>query len=283
MAVVAHTVGDIKAMVRGRYGPFAAAGGVEGSCCAAQVPADAGNAVDHGLYSDGQLATVPATARRLSRGCGNPTAFADLVPGETVVDLGCGGGIDVTLAARQVGPTGAVTGIDMTPEMIDRAREAAGEAGLGDQVTFLLADMAATGLADASIEVVISNCVINLSPEKDVVYAEIFRILRPGGRVAISDITLSQPLAPGLSARFQDSWAGCMGGAMPETDYLRIVSEAGFSDLVITTRHTLARGELAAMSCCPGEKYAEPPATADLAAVAGQVESIKFTATKPVG
>ena len=227
------------------------------------------------LYSDAQMVDVPDTSRKLSRGCGNPTAFADLTPGEAVADLGCGGGIDVILAARQVGPTGSVTGVDMTPEMINRARNAATEAGLGEQVTVLVADMAATGLADASVDVVISNCVINLSPDKDAVYAEIFRILRPGGRVAISDITLSEPIDPELSARLQDSWAGCMGGAIPETDYVRIVSEAGFTDPVITTRHTL--GE----KCCPGEKYATSPPTADLAAVAGTVDSIKFTATKP--
>lgn len=276
-----HTLAEIKATVRGRYGPFADAGGVEESCCATQAPADGSFAVDHGLYSSEQMATVPPTARKLSRGCGNPTAFAGLTAGETVVDLGCGGGIDIILAARQVGPAGAVTGVDMTPQMIARARGAATEAGLSEQVTFLVADLAATGLPDASVDVVISNCVINLCPDKDAVYTEIFRILRPGGRVAISDITLSAPLTPELAAHFQDSWAGCMGGAIPEGDYLRIVSEAGFSDPVITARHTLGESELAAMSCCPGEKYATPPAPADLAAVAGTVDSIKFTATKP--
>ncbi len=281
MTRVARTVAEIKATVRGRYGPFAAAGGVEESCCATPAT-DVSFAVDHGLYSDAQVATVPPIARRLSRGCGNPTAFAGLTPTETVVDLGCGGGIDVILAARQVGSGGSVTGVDMTPEMIARARQAAAEARLNGHVAFVVADLAAPGLRNASVDVVISNCVINLCPDKDAVFAEVFRVLRPGGRVAISDIMLSQQIAPEVSARFEDSWAGCTGGAIPDTNYLQIVSEAGFSHPVIVARHTLGEGELAAMSCCPGEPYASPPRPADLATVAGTVESIKFTATKPI-
>lgn len=274
-------VDEVKTAVRGRYARFAADGGLEESCCASLTSAQVGFAVDHGLYSDAQMATVPDTARRLSRGCGNPTGFAELTPGLAVVDLGCGGGIDVVLAARQIGPTGTVTGVDMTPEMIDRAREATTEAGLAERVTFLVADLVGTGLADASVDVVISNCVINLCPDKDAVYAEIFRLLRPGGRVAISDITLSEPIDPTLVAYFREGWAGCLGGAIPEAEYLRLVSDAGFSHPVIVARRTLGESELSAMSCCPGEKYATPPAAGALAAVSGMVESIKFTATKP--
>jgi len=281
---VLATVQDIKAAVRARYGAFAAAGGVEESCCAAQPPAaEVCFAVDHGLYSAAQLAAVPATARNLSRGCGNPLAFAALDAGDTVVDFGCGGGIDVVLAARQVGPTGRVIGIDMTPEMITRAAESVTEAAVGDRVELKVCDMAATGLADASVDVVLSNCVINLSPDKQAVYAEALRILRPGGRLAISDVVLSEPIDPALAAVFAASWVGCMGGAIPETDYLQMVSAAGFTTPTVAARHTLGAGELAAMSCCPGQRYTTPPAPADLAAVAGTVLSIKFTATKPTG
>lgn len=278
-----HTIDDIKTIVRGRYGPFAAAGGVRRSCCAAQAPADVRFAVDHGPYSDAQTATVPDTARKLSRGCGNPLSFAGLRAGDTVVDLGCGGGIDVVLAARQVGPGGHVTGVDMTPEMISRARESVDEAALNDRVEFVVADMAATGLPSDSVDVVLSNCVINLSPDKDAVYAEIFRVLRPGGRVAMSDIVLSEPIAPDLSARFAASWTGCMGGSLPEEDYFEVMAAAGFSAPTVIARHILGTAELSAMSCCPGENYATPPAAADLAAVEGFVVSIKFTATKPAG
>ncbi|MGH3517330.1 MAG: methyltransferase domain-containing protein, partial [Haloechinothrix sp.] len=224
MAASDHTA------VRGRYGPFAAAGGVEEACCAAQAPADVSFAIDHGLYSDEQMAVVPDTARKLSRGCGNPVSFADLAPGETIVDLGCGGGIDVVLAAHRVGPTGSVTGVDMTPEMIERASQSVTEAGVSDYTSFVVADITRTGLPDASVDVVISNCVINLSPEKDAVYAEIFRILRPGGRLAISDIALSEPIDRELAARFQANWSGCMGGAIPEADYMAIITGAGLSE-----------------------------------------------------
>jgi len=200
-----------------------------------------------------------------------------------VVDFGCGGGIDVVLAARQVGPTGRVIGIDMTPEMITRAAESVTEAAVGDRVELKVCDMAATGLADASVDVVLSNCVINLSPDKQAVYAEALRILRPGGRLAISDVVLSEPIDPALAAVFAASWVGCMGGAIPETDYLQMVSAAGFTTPTVAARHTLGAGELAAMSCCPGQRYTTGPAAADLAAVAGTVLSIKFTATKPTG
>ncbi|MGH2770490.1 MAG: methyltransferase domain-containing protein, partial [Actinomycetota bacterium] len=152
---------------------------------------------------------MPELARNLSRGCGNPTGFAEIEPGEAVVDLGCGGGIDVVLAAQKVGPRGTVVGVDFTPQMIERAKETVAAAGLEDRDFELrLADMAATPLPDGSIDVVISNCVINLCPDKEAVYEEAFRILRPGGRVAISDVVLTGDLAPGLQARFRSTWAG---------------------------------------------------------------------------
>lgn len=208
------------------------------------------------------------TARGLSRGCGTPLAFAAVAPGEVVADLGCGGGIDVLLAAGRVGPEGRVTGVDMTPGMIERARGSVAEAGVADQSFLVVADIRRTGLPDASVDMVISNCMINLVPDKEAVYSEIVRVLRPGGRIANSDIAVRGPVALKLSARFQASWAGCLGGAVPELDYLQIVSSAGLSEATVVARHPLGAGELRAVSCCPGEEYTTPPAAADLAAVA---------------
>jgi len=170
-------------------------------------PAEVSFDVDHGLYGSEDLASVPDAARKLSRGCGNPVEFAGVTAGEVVVDVGCGGGIDVILAALLVGDRGSVTGVDMAPEMIERARQAVIQAGVAERTSFVVADMAHTGFPDPSVDVIISNCVINLDPEKEAVYRyrEIVRVLRPGGRIAICDIVLSEPIDSALSARFRAS------------------------------------------------------------------------------
>lgn len=269
---------DIGQIVRGRYGAFAKSGGHQESCCAT-AGASLSFAVDHGLYSEAELARVPAISRDLSRGCGNPTGFANLAPGETVVDFGCGGGIDVILSAQQVGPEGKVVGIDMTPEMVERAQEAVANAGLEDRdVDVRVADMTSSQLPDASADLVISNCVINLAPDKEAVYREARRILRPGGRLAISDMVLSEPIPQDLQERFRASWAGCLGGMVPEGDYLDLVRRAGFSDIQVVARHRLRGDELEAMSRCPGPEFAPATPKDDLATVEGKAESIKFTA-----
>lgn len=275
------SVEDIRAAVRDRYGRFAADGGVAEACCASPEPAERSFAVDHSLYSSGELAGVPDAARKLSRGCGNPVGFAELRTGETVVDLGCGGGIDVILAARQVGVHGSVIGVDTSPEMVKRAGEAVIEAGVAEGTDFVVADIAHTGIPDASVDVIISNCVINLDPDEDSVYQEIVRFLRPGGRIAISDIVLSEPIDSALSAQFRVSWPGCLGGAIPEADYLRLIRSAGLTEPAVISRHSLDERELISMSCCPGEDYVPAPPAGELAAVQGKVTSIKFTATKP--
>lgn len=162
-----------------------------------------------------------------------------------MVDFGCGGGIDVILAAHQVGPEGRVVGVDFAPQMIERARENVAKAGVPeDTVELRVADLADTALLDAGADVVMSNCVINLSPDKDAVYREAFRILRPGGRLAISDVVLREPIDSERQARFESDWVGCLGGAVPEDDYLETVRRAGFTDVEVVAEHQMGAEEL---------------------------------------
>ena len=234
-----------------------------------------------GVYSQAELALVPEAALNLSRGCGNPTGFANIQLGDVVVDFGCGGGIDVILAAHQVGLQGRVVGIDFTPQMIEKAKYAVAEAGLLDRIELHVADMAKTQLPYGSADVVISNCVINLCPDKDEVYQEVFRILRPGGRIAISDIVLTEAVTSELHARFQSTWAGCLGGAVPEEDYWRTIRQSGLTEIRVVVRHVLTPEELEAMVCCPGQEFTPPVSKEDLTAVEGKVVSVKFTAVRP--
>ncbi|MBS1249237.1 MAG: Arsenite methyltransferase [Chloroflexi bacterium] len=225
---------------------------------------------------------MPEIALNLSRGCGNPTGFANLQPGDVVVDFGCGGGIDVSLAAHKVGSQGRIIGIDGAPQMIERAKQTVADAGLQDRnIEFRTAYLDKTQLPNDLADVVISNCVINLCPDKDAVYEEAFRILRPSGRIAISDIIFTESIAPELKERYQSTWAGCLGGAIPEEDYWQTVKQAGFDEFQIVARQTLTSEELEAMACCPGEEFAPPPSEEDRLLVEGKVTSVKFTAVKP--
>jgi SAM-dependent methyltransferase len=179
-------------------------------------------------YSEDELHAVPAGAN-LGVGCGNPTALAELRPGEVVLDLGCGAGFDAFLAAQAVGPTGRVIGVDMTEAMLERARENARRGGFAN-VEFVAGMIEDLPLADASVDVVISNCVINLSPDKPRVFREAFRVLRPGGRLAVSDLVLEQPLPAELLGSVE-AWVGCLAGALLRADYLDAVRRAGFRDV----------------------------------------------------
>jgi ubiquinone/menaquinone biosynthesis C-methylase UbiE len=228
------------------------------------------------------LSSLPELALKLSRGCGNPTSFANLQPGDVVVDFGCGGGIDVILAAHGVGEQGRVVGLDFAPQMIEQAKQAVTEAGLEERdIELRVACMEKSHLPNSFADVVISNCVINLYPDKDAVYEEAFRILRPGGRLAISDIVLTEDINPRLRARFQANGTGCLGGAIPEEDYWQTVRKAGFAEVQIVARHILTPEELKAMACCPGEEFTPAPAKEDLAVVQGRVISVKFSTIKP--
>ena len=272
---------DIKQVITVRYGKCAETGSRGSPCCAGVATASLSFAAEHGLYSQKELSLIPEPARSLSKGCGNPTGFANMQPGEVVVDFGCGAGIDVILAACKVGPSGKVFGVDFTVQMIERAKQAVAEAGLTDTVKLVVDDMEALDLPDGFADVVISNCVINLCPDKDAVYREAFRILKPGGRLAISDIDYSENVDPQVLERFRSTWSGCVGGAIDEESYFEIVRKAGFSQLEIVARHPLPPKELEEMTCCPGPEFTPAPAKEDLAVVQGKVVSIKFTASKP--
>jgi arsenite methyltransferase len=273
---------EIKQIVKIRYGKFAETGGGKESCWPSKKEPGAGFAIDSELYGQAELDLVPEVALSLSRGCGNPTGFAKLQPGNVVVDFGCGGGIDVVLAANKVGPQGRVIGVDGAPQMIERAKQTVAEAGLQDRsIEFCNTYLNETQLPDGFADVVISNCVINLCPDKDAVYTEAFRILKPGGRLAISDVVLTDVINPELRERFRSSWAGCLGGAIEEENYWQTVKKSGFSKIHIVSRHTLTPVELEAMACCPGKDFAPPPDQEDLALVEGNVVSVKFTAIRP--
>ena len=181
-------------------------------------------------YSGDELSSIPAEAN-MGLSCGNPTAFASLRPGETVVDLGCGGGLDVFLAAQKVGPTGKAIGIDMTPEMLALARKNAAKAGLAN-IDFHQATIDNLPLPDASVDCVISNCVINLAADKPAVFREIARVLKPGGRLAVSDIALKKPLPPEVGSDLM-AYVGCIAGAIPIEDYQAGLAAAGFSGVQV--------------------------------------------------
>ncbi|MGQ9502323.1 MAG: arsenite methyltransferase [Anaerolineae bacterium] len=187
-------------------------------------------------YSPAELATLPPEVETIAFGCGNPVALANLRPGETVPDSGSGGGVDVLLAARQVGPHGKVIGVDMTLAMTERATRAAVQAGVNN-VEFRRGQAEALPVADASVDVVLSNCVINLCEDKGGVFSDAFRVLKPGGRLEISDMVTAGPLP--LALRYDPSgWSGCISGALPEQEYLDLVAEAGFEAITAQRSHS---------------------------------------------
>ena len=220
----------IREAVRARYAAAASAitRSQSANCCARDTDA---SLITQNLYAVDELADLPSAAVLASLGCGNPTALAELKPGETVVDLGSGGGIDVLLSARRVGPTGFAYGLDMTDEMLALAERNARQSGVTN-IRFLRGEIEHIPLPDASADVVISNCVINLSADKGQVLREAFRVLRPGGRFAVSDIVVQGELPDGVR-RNMELWAGCVAGALEETTYRQLLAAAGFSDVEV--------------------------------------------------
>ena len=225
---------SLKDTVRGKYAAAALkvkdgeqSGCCDSSCCGGK----AGDPITSNLYQSAETNHIPEDALLASLGCGNPTALAAIEPGMTVLDLGSGGGIDVLLSARRVGPTGKAYGLDMTDEMLDLARANAAKAG-ATNVEFLKGEIEQIPLPDASVDLVISNCVINLSGDKPRVLKEAFRVLRPGGRFAVSDIVVRGGM-PAAVRRSMELWAGCVAGALEESEYVRLLTEAGFQDVSV--------------------------------------------------
>ncbi|CAN5640538.1 hypothetical protein BH23GEM9_BH23GEM9_06600 [soil metagenome] len=223
---------SLKATVRERYGAAAvrAAAGGKTSCCGASA-GEVWDPITADLYDQAETTGLPTEAVLASLGCGNPTALATLAEGETVLDLGSGGGIDVLLSARRVGPTGRAYGLDMTDEMLELARANQARAGVTN-VEFLKGDIESIPLPDASVDVIISNCVINLAADKGRVLREAFRVLKPGGRFAVSDV-VARRAVPDVIRRSMELWMGCVAGALEEETYARLMEEAGFEDVAL--------------------------------------------------
>lgn len=231
---------ELKDLVRQKYGAAARRvidnTGLPADCCAATACCDGSasascDPITSDLYEDEQASLIPSEAMRASLGCGNPTALATLNAGEIVLDLGSGGGIDVLLSARRVGPTGKVYGLDMTDEMLALARENQRKAGV-QNVEFLKGEIEQIPLPDNSVDVIISNCVINLSSDKDQVLREAFRVLKPGGRFAVSDVIVRGDV-PAEIHRSMELWVGCIAGALGDTEYIQKLSKAGFISIQI--------------------------------------------------
>jgi SAM-dependent methyltransferase len=224
---------NIREAVKEKYGNAALRVGQGGSSCCGAAPATSCGCdpITSNLYDAAQSGEIPAEAMLASLGCGNPTALAKLNAGETVLDLGSGGGIDVLLSARRVGPTGKAYGLDMTDEMLALANENKKKAGVGN-VEFLKGEIESIPLPDNSVDVVISNCVINLSSDKDAVLREAFRVLKPGGRFAVSDVVTRGEMLPEIRKSVL-LWVGCIAGALEESDYLSKLAKAGFEQAEI--------------------------------------------------
>jgi SAM-dependent methyltransferase len=229
-----NTEGDVREIVKQKYGEAASrvAQGATGSCCGGAVGGC--DPITSNLYDAGEAGEVPEKAMLASLGCGNPTALAELKAGETVLDLGSGGGIDVLLSAKRVGPTGTAFGLDMTDEMLALAEENKRRSGLAN-VHFLKGEIEHIPLPDNSIDVIISNCVINLSADKDRVLKEAFRVLKPGGRFAVSDVVVRGDVPP-QARKGMELWVGCVAGALSDEDYLSKLAAAGFesADIEVT-------------------------------------------------
>src|SRR5690349_17256042 len=272
---------DVHDPVREKYGAIAEA--VRGSspapsgCCGSSA-CGCSDPITSNLYSDLETSQLPASAVTASLGCGNPTALIALEPGQTVLDLGSGGGIDVLLSARRVGPTGKVYGLDMTDEMLALARENQQKAGVTN-VEFLKGDIEQIPLPDNSVDVIISNCVINLSPDKDQVLKEAFRVLKAGGRLAISDIVIRGAMPEGIRQSLE-LWAGCVAGALEEATYRAKLEEAGFDEVSIEPTRIYAAEDAREFLRGAGLKLDEVVEAIDGKFMSGFIQAIKPIGTK---
>ncbi|MBE7420328.1 MAG: arsenite methyltransferase [Ideonella sp.] len=272
------TATDVKAIVKEKYGQAAsrvAQGGRSGCCGASASCGGHDDPITSNLYDAEQAGQIPAQALQASLGCGNPTALAELKAGETVLDLGSGGGIDVLLSARRVGPTGKAFGLDMTDAMLALAEENQRKSGL-DNVHFLKGEIEHIPLPDNSVDVIISNCVINLSADKDRVLREAYRVLKPGGRFAVSDVVVRGAVPPAVR-RSMELWVGCIAGALTDADYKAKLAAAGFESAAIeVTRvyHAADAREFLAGQGAAAQQLADE--------VDGKIVSGFIRATKPL-
>jgi SAM-dependent methyltransferase len=266
----------LKDAIREKYGEAAtraATGQGKSGCCGTSC--GCADPITSDLYASGETEGLPAEAVEASLGCGNPTALIDLRPGETVLDLGSGGGIDVLLSARRVGPAGKVYGLDMTDEMLALARENQRKSG-ATNVEFLKGDIEHIPLPDNSVDVVISNCVINLSSDKPRVLREAFRVLKPGGRFAVSDVVVRGSV-PAEVRRSVELWVGCVAGALEEDEYRRFLADAGFADISVEPWRIYRVEDARELLTSAGIDVETAAAQAD-----GQFASAFVRATKPV-
>jgi ubiquinone/menaquinone biosynthesis C-methylase UbiE len=273
----------IKKQVRDRYARAAkesssCCGSVSGPCCGGQSDLSQGQASRMVGYSAEELAAIPEDAN-LGLGCGNPTALAGLKPGETILDLGSGAGMDCFLAAKKVGASGRVIGVDMTPEMIDRARENAHKNGFAN-VEFRLGEIENLPAADNSVDVILSNCVINLSTDKPRVFREAFRVLRPGGRLMVSDLVLTKPLPKEIRTSVE-AYVACIAGAMVKDDYLGAIREAGFKDVKVVSEKTFPAELVLEDSLAPKVAKTLKLSRKALEEHVASVLSLNVSATKP--
>jgi SAM-dependent methyltransferase len=264
---------DIRTAVQDKYGAIARSVGKTGCC--APTDCGCGDPISSNLYSSHDTSSLPDEAVAASLGCGNPTAMIELLPGQTVLDLGSGGGIDVLLSAKRVGPTGRVYGLDMTDDMLALARENQRKAG-ATNVEFLKGSIESIPLPDNTVDVIISNCVINLSADKDAVLREAFRVLKPGGRFAVSDVVV-QGEVPAEVRRSMELWVGCIAGALHDHEYLHKLAKAGFEAAAVEPWRIYKLEDARAV-------FAEAGLDADRLAqeVNGQIASAFIRATKPV-
>jgi len=263
---------DLRRVVRRTYANLAGPTKPGVACCSSRSsPKSRFEACCRAPYSDAELSTIPSSARSISAGCGNPVNLAEIKRGETVLDLGSGGGVDAFLAASKTGREGMVIGVDSTPEMIWRARGVAQEAACGN-VEFRLGEIEHLPVESSSVDTVISNCVINLSPDKDAVFREAFRVLKPGGRLAISDIVISGSL-PEVVRKSAKAWASCVSGAINEQEYLKGISEAGFTNVEVKQKAAVPWKAIAA-GYSRGKKRKSPIPSF-------QIISEEIVATKP--
>jgi len=274
------TLEEIRATVQERYGAVAqrvAAGATDAGCCGSSgccgTTTESWDPITADLYDAGQTAGLPAEALLASLGCGNPTALAELHEGEVVLDLGSGGGIDVLLSAKRVGPTGKAYGLDMTDEMLALALENKAKAG-ATNVEFLKGHIESIPLPSNTVDVIISNCVINLSGDKRKVLTEAFRVLKPGGRFAVSDVVVRGDI-PDELRRSVDLWTGCVGGALEEQEFLTLLRDVGFDNPSIESTRIYGAEDAAAL--ISGTSI--DPAVADL--IDGKIMSGFVRATKP--